>query len=153
LEVAREVGDQLFEGIMLGHLGRVQERQGHLDEARASLEKSVEIVRSLANRRCEGISLGALGSVQARLGLLDDARRAFASGAALLQQTNDRLELGKLLCTHARAELDAGERARVMPLLGDAERLAGQLGARRTLDAECRDRMRSGTDLEIFWRP
>jgi len=138
LEVAREVGDRLFEGIMLGHLGRVHERQGRLDEARASLEKSVEIVRSLANRRCEGISLGVLGSVLARLGLLDDARRAFASGAELLQQTNDRLELGKLLCTHARAELDAGQRARAMPLLGDAERLAGQLGAseRSTLSAE-----------------
>jgi predicted ATPase/DNA-binding winged helix-turn-helix (wHTH) protein len=138
LEVAVEVGDRLYEGTMLGHLGRVRERQNRLDEARALLERSVEILRTLANRRAEGISLRALGSVLARLRLLEDARRAFASGAELLEQTSDRLELGKLFCSHARAELEAGNRARAVPLLGDAERLADQLGAseRSTLTAE-----------------
>ena len=138
LEVAVEIGDSLLQGIMLGHLGRVREHQGRLDEARSLLERSVEIVRSLANRRAEAISLRALGSVLARLGQLDEARRAFASGAELLEQTSDPLELGKLLCTHARAELDAGHRADALPLVANAERLAGQLGAseRSTLTAE-----------------
>ena len=113
---------------MLGHLGRVYERQNRLDQARASLESSVEILRSIANRRCEAISLGALGSVMGRLGLLDEARRAFASGAELLQESSDPLELAKLLCAHARLELDGGDRTRALALAGEAERLAGELG-------------------------
>jgi len=128
LEVAGEVGDRLLEGIMLGHLGRVYERQNRLDQARASLEGSVEILQSIANRRCEGISLGALGSVMGRLGLLDEARRAFASGAELLQESSDPLELAKLLCAHARLELDGGDRTRALALAGEAERLAGEVG-------------------------
>jgi predicted ATPase/DNA-binding winged helix-turn-helix (wHTH) protein/Tfp pilus assembly protein PilF len=127
LEVAVEVGDRLLEGIMLGHLGRVYERQNRLGQARASLERSVDILRSIANRRFEGIALGALGSVVARLGLLDEARCAFASGTGLLQQSSDPLELAKLLCTHARAELDGGDHARALTLVGEAERLVGEL--------------------------
>jgi len=128
LEVAGEIGDRLLEGIMLGHLGRVYERQNRLDQARASLESSVEIMRSIANKRCEAISLGALGSVMGRLGRLDEARRAFASGAELLQESSDPLELAKLLCAHARLELDGGDRTRALALAGEAERLAGELG-------------------------
>jgi predicted ATPase/DNA-binding winged helix-turn-helix (wHTH) protein/Flp pilus assembly protein TadD len=127
LEVAVEVGDPLLEGIMLGHLGRVYERQQRLDQARVSLESSVEILRSIASRRFEGIALGALGSVLARLGMLDEARRTFASGDELLQQTNDPVELGKLLCAHARAELDAGNRKLTKSLVGRAEALADRL--------------------------
>jgi len=75
-----------------------------------------------------GISLGALGSVMGRLGLLDEARRAFASGAELLQESSDPLELAKLLCAHARLELDGGDRTRALALAGEAERLAGEVG-------------------------
>ena len=138
LDVAVEVGDRLLEGIMLGQLGRVRERQSRLDEARSLLERSVEILRSVANGRAEGIALSALGSVLAGLGRLDDARHAFASGAELLEQSSDPLELGKLFCAHARAELDADHRAEAMPLVAHADRLASQLGAseRTTLSAE-----------------
>jgi len=127
LEVVAEVGDRLLEGVMLGHLGRVYERQERLDQAKVSLESSVEILRSIASRRSEGISLGALGSVLAKLGMIDEARRSFASGAERLQQTNDPFELGKLLCAHARAELDAGNRDVATKLLGDAKDLAERL--------------------------
>jgi predicted ATPase/DNA-binding winged helix-turn-helix (wHTH) protein len=129
LEVAAELGDRLLEGIMLGHLGRVYERQQRLDQARASLESSVEILRSIASRRAEGISRGALGSVLARLGMLDEARRSFALGGELLQQTHDPVELGKLLCAHARAELDAGNRKLTKSLVGRAQALADSLDA------------------------
>jgi predicted ATPase/Flp pilus assembly protein TadD len=127
LEVVTEVGDRLLEGIMLCHLGRVYERQQRLDQARVSLESSVEILRSIASRRDEGISLGALGSVLARLGMLDEARRSFASGGELLEQAHDPVELGKLLCAHARAERDAGERDKALSLVDEAQRLADSL--------------------------
>jgi tetratricopeptide (TPR) repeat protein len=127
LEVVAEAGDRLLEGVMLGHLGRVYERQERLDQAKVSLESSVEILRSIASSRFEGISLGALGGVLARLGMIDEARRSFASGAERLQQTNDSFELGKLLCAHARAELDAGNRDVAKNLLGDAKDLAERL--------------------------
>jgi predicted ATPase/DNA-binding winged helix-turn-helix (wHTH) protein len=129
LEVAAELGDRLLEGIMLGHLGRVYERQRRLDQARVALESSVEILRSIASRRAEGISLGALGSVLARLGILDEARRSFASGGELLQQTNDPVELGKLLCAYASVELDAGNRKLTKSLVGRAQALADGLEA------------------------
>ena len=112
---------------MLGHLGRVYERQERLDQARVSLESSVEILRSIASRRSEGISLGALGSVLAKLGMIDEARRSFASGAELLQQTNDPVELGKLLCAYACAEVVAGNRDVAKKLVGDAQDLADHL--------------------------
>jgi len=127
LEVVAEVGDRVLEGIMLGHLGRVYDRQQRLDQARVSLKSSVEILRSIGSRRFEGISLGNLGSVLARLGMIDEARSNFAAGAELLRQTNDPFELGKLLCAHARAELDTGNRDVAKNLLGDAEDLADGL--------------------------
>ncbi|MGZ4372820.1 MAG: tetratricopeptide repeat protein [Gaiellaceae bacterium] len=146
LEVAAEVGDRLLEGIMLGHLGRVYERQQRLDQARVSLERSAEVLRSIGGRRFEGVSLGALGSVLARLGMIEEARTAFASGAELLQKTNDPFELGKLLCAHARGELDAGNREVAKKLLGDAQDLADNLrsheaSALRSAIAVLRDRI------------
>jgi tetratricopeptide (TPR) repeat protein len=129
LEVAAEVGDPLLEGIMLGHLGRVYERQQRLDQARVCLESSVEILRSIASRRAEGIALGGLGSVLAKLGMLDEARTSFASGGELLRQTHDPVELGKLLCAHALAELDAGNRKLTKSLVGRAQALADGLEA------------------------
>jgi tetratricopeptide (TPR) repeat protein len=127
LEVVAEVGDRVLEGIMLGHLGRVYERQQRLDQARVSLESSVEILRSIASRRFEGISLGALGSVLAKLGTIDEARTTFAKGAEMLHQTNDLFELGKVLCAHAGAELDAGNRDLAKNLVGRAQALADGL--------------------------
>jgi hypothetical protein len=61
--------------------------------------------------------------------MLGDARTAFASGADLLRQANDPVELGKLLCAQARAERDAGERERALVLVSEAQRLADSLRA------------------------
>jgi predicted ATPase/DNA-binding winged helix-turn-helix (wHTH) protein len=127
LEIAAELDDRLLEGIMLGHLGRAYERQQHLDQARVFLESSVGILRSIASRRAEGVSLGALGSVLARLGMLREARAAFASGAQLLHKAIDPVELGKLLCAHARVERDAGERDKALALVDEAQELADSL--------------------------
>jgi predicted ATPase len=127
LDIALEVGDRQLEGEALGALGQVCERQQHLDRARSHLERSIEIFRSLANRRSEGMALATLGSVLARLGMLDQARTALASGAELLRETNDPVELGKLLCGHAGAELDAGDRQAAKNLLAEAQEVADSL--------------------------
>jgi hypothetical protein len=73
------------------------------------------------------MALGSLASVLAGLGMLGEARTTFASGADLLREANDPVELGKLLCGHARAELDAGHRDLATALVGDAQGLADNL--------------------------
>jgi predicted ATPase len=128
-EIAVEIGDREVEGLAIAGLGLVYDRQQDLDRARAQLERSVEIFRSISSRRAEGMTLGGLASVLARLGMLGDARTAFASGADLLRQANDPVELGKLLCAQARAERDAGERERALVLVSEAQRLADSLRA------------------------
>jgi predicted ATPase len=127
LEVAVEVGDRQLEGEALSGLGQVYDRQERLDHARSHLERSVEIFRSISSRRSEGMGLGSLASVLARLGMLQEARTMFASGAELLRETNDPVELGKLLCAHARAEIDAGQRDLATALVDDAQRQADTL--------------------------
>ncbi len=126
-EVAAEVGDRQLEGEAFGGLGQVYEQLRQPDRARAHLERSVEIFRAISSKRSEGMALGALASVLAGLGMPGEARTMFASGADLLRQTNDPIELGKLLCAQARAELDAGHRNLATACVGDAQRLAENL--------------------------
>jgi predicted ATPase/DNA-binding winged helix-turn-helix (wHTH) protein len=127
LAIAVEVGDRQLEGEALGGLGQVYERQQRLDLARTHLERSLDIFRSISSRRSEGIALGDLASVLAGLGMLREARTTFASGAELLRQTNDPLELGKLLCAEARVELKARDLERARSLVGEAQRLSEHL--------------------------
>jgi predicted ATPase/DNA-binding winged helix-turn-helix (wHTH) protein len=126
-EIALQTGDPELDGLVLAGLGLVHDRRRQLDQARTHLERAVEIFRSIPNRRSEGMTLGGLATVLARLGMLDEARTTFASGAELLREANDPPELGKLLCAHARAERDAGEREKALALVDEAQRLADHL--------------------------
>ena len=62
------------------------------------------IHREVGDRRSEGIALGNLGVLHLEQGRMEEAREALARGEAILPDQDDRVELGKFLCTRAELE-------------------------------------------------
>ncbi len=129
LAVARDLGNQQLESMVLCNLGIAIERQGRADEGRARFEEAAHQAHALADPILEGQVVGYLGLLHARQGRHEPARRCLASGEALLRSACDAFGLGVLLTSRAEAYHLAGDAAAAAASLAEATTLAAEVGA------------------------
>ena len=71
----REVGNRRTEGVVLGNLGGLLQKEGQMEEALRHYQEALAISREVGDRRSEGLVLGNLGALHARQGRLDSRKR------------------------------------------------------------------------------
>ena len=129
LAIAREVGDRLVEGFILGAIANILRLQGNSDEAMVLCERALAIHRAVGARRAEGGILGSIGELLAERGRHAESREAFRKGEALLREVGDQLGLVMLFCERGRAEAAGGDDAAARAALAAAEEVAEAMGA------------------------
>ncbi|MBF2079164.1 MAG: tetratricopeptide repeat protein, partial [Synechococcales cyanobacterium T60_A2020_003] len=89
LSVARQAGNQQWEGQTLGNLGIVYRLQGKWDAAIAAYEQSLAILRQIGDVQGEGQTLNNLGNVYQSQGKWDAAIAAYEQDLAICRQLGD----------------------------------------------------------------
>jgi len=129
LAIARDTGDRRFECGVLYNLGVAYQELGRVMEARAHYEAALVIAREVRHPTVQGAVLAALGDLLIKEGRLTEAREVLRTGEAILRGGGDRLELAKLLCVRARAEVGAGHLVSARGALTEVETMAAAIGA------------------------
>ena len=106
LALIREVGDRKQEGCVLGNLAGLHWQEGRMDDARRLFEQALTIAREVGDRPFEGTWLGYL----ARFSLVvggdpDGAVRLARQAQEILEDLDDKIGLGKLLCIRGHISL------------------------------------------------
>ncbi|MFZ1762719.1 MAG: hypothetical protein WAT99_07515, partial [Nitrospira sp.] len=70
-------------------IARIDERQGHLQQAHTSLKEAVALFAKASDRSAHAESLLAIGRVSAQLGLSDESRDALTQAAALFTRVRN----------------------------------------------------------------
>jgi tetratricopeptide (TPR) repeat protein len=96
---------------------------GHIDEAAALFEASVELNRKIGDHGMVVVDLHNLGHAHLRLGNLDRAERFFEECAALIGDTDDPYELALRAFNQASVAFARGAADRAGSLLHDARAL------------------------------
>jgi serine/threonine protein kinase/predicted ATPase/predicted negative regulator of RcsB-dependent stress response len=82
---ARQEGDELLEGVMLGKLAKLQVQDGQIDAARAGLEQAIRIAKTYRSLEREAMATSNLASLNLAGNRLDAALKGNARALALNQ--------------------------------------------------------------------
>ncbi len=129
LQVGRDLGDARLECVALCNLGVAHNAKSEPAQALAHFDAALALSRQTRDRRSEGQILGYMGLAQARLGAHGAAQQQLAAGQDILQDLQDPLSLGLLLCCRAESQWLAGEAEAARATQAAAAALAQQAGA------------------------
>ncbi len=131
LEIARESGDRLGEGRVLGHLGNVYHTSGQVEEGIALYEAALAIAREHDDRRKIGIELSHLGLAYATLGQGQRAIEYHQQALEIAQEVGDRRQEGLLHGHLGSVNRDMGHADQAIPFYEQALDIVRQIGDRR----------------------
>lgn len=114
VESATRVGNQRDEGLAFDVLGLIYQYEYRWPEARAAIERSLELARGLGARRFEAESLGHLAFVMACLGQNNVIEQWFEQAWTLIQATSAAYMGPWILSLWALVTDDAARRARLL---------------------------------------
>lgn len=129
LQVGRDLGDARLECVALCNLGLAHNAKGEPAPALAHFDAALALSRQTRDRRSEGQILGYMGLARARLGEHGMAQQQLAAGHDILQDLQDQLSLGLLLCCRAESQWLAGDADAARETQASAAALAQQAGA------------------------
>ena len=117
---ARESGDLVRVGGVLGAMGLVLEHLNRGSEARVRLQAAISLFRSRSAPIPEAAYMGVLAEIRAHHGEVEAARRALELGEAVLRDEEAWTELGSLLVRRAVVELLGDDAVLACAALADA---------------------------------
>jgi len=131
--IHRQVGARAQEGICLLNLGQILLDEGRTREARANLERAVQLCRRTWPLGA-GSAEAVLAVIDAREGQHDAAEQHFCAALEHLGNGVDRVEEGKAWAWGAEVAWRGGEQARAQERLAKATALLEELGAEPSSD-------------------
>ncbi len=105
LEIFRELGDRIGEGIGLLNLGGIAARQGDHASASALFEQSLAIARSIRHQELESECEESIGDLALRAGNLRDAEARFARALRICRDAEDKR--GEAIAVWSLGRVDA----------------------------------------------
>jgi tetratricopeptide (TPR) repeat protein len=97
LDAAREVGNRVLEGVILGNLALVYDQTGRVDLAEQTSRQALALHSEDGNRRLQGVELGNLAGVYRESGRLAQAEQTFQQALAIHREVGDRRAEGVAL--------------------------------------------------------
>ena len=97
LAIARETGDRVGEGNVLGNLGLIYETLGQTEQAAEHYQQALAIARETGDRGSEGSALANLGGIYWILGQTEQAVEHYQQALAIVRETGERVNEGKVL--------------------------------------------------------
>ncbi len=131
LEHARLAGSVRIEAIVLSNLGNLRQRQGRLSDARACLERSVQLFEAGRYARYAAISLGNLAVVWHDLGELELAEACYLRSLATHEAHGNQRYEGVVSGNLGELALDRGEPQQALDYFSDAVAIHRDLGDAR----------------------
>jgi tetratricopeptide (TPR) repeat protein len=128
LAIHREVGNRVAEGTALANLANLHLNRGRLADARELYRRALAIHREVGNVREEGVTLTNLARVFEGLGDPALARDLFDEGLALHRRVGNLRCVGVTFVYRAALERRAGAHDVATSLVGEAERIFGEIG-------------------------
>lgn len=120
LDLHRQAGDALGEGVCLGGIGTVQARLGEVAEALDALGRALQVFERLGDRREQGLALLDLGALLAREGRVPEAMDRYHSAMEHFTAAHDRADQAAALSWMATARWRQGDLAGAAALLDEA---------------------------------
>jgi predicted ATPase/Tfp pilus assembly protein PilF len=108
LAIHRELGNRLFEGMILVNLSVILSDQGLMEEALVGHEAALAIYREVGNRRLEGVVLRTLATLHLDQGRMEEARTHYEAALALHREVGNRWGEGIALGLVANMHLVQG---------------------------------------------
>ena len=137
LDIYRECGKTVEEGILLLNLAMIYEKQSKYAEAGELFQKAINIMREIGDRKGEAVAYGNLGVVFSSLGEYDKAKEHLGKALTITIEIGDRG--GEARCY--------GNLGSVLESLGEYHKAKEYIEKALSIKIEIGDRKGGATDL------